>query len=156
MQLICCIVFHPTWYKRSENLRWGHCRQVFSRDWGWLVWDGALPITRDTYPTKLEQLRIVQYDSCRGLEGWTVVNFELDSFYDYKLRQSESVVDRQAVQVIFTEEEARLRAARWLMIPLTRAMDTLVIHIKQSHSAVKDALEVAAQKHADFIEWYRF
>lgn len=126
------------------------------QDWGWLVWDGASPITRNTYPTKLEQLRIAQYDSCRGLEGWTVVNFELDSFYDYKLRQSESAVNRQAVQVSFTEEEARLRAARWLMIPLTRAMDTLVIHIKQSHSTVRDALEVAAQKHADFIEWYRF
>lgn len=119
------------------------------QSWGWPVWDGASPAVRDTYPTQLNQRRIVQYDSCRGLEGWTVVNFGLDLFYDYKLRQT---VDETS-GVAYDEALARNRAVRWLMIPLTRAMDTLVIHLHQAHSPVRDALQAVAQHHTDFVEW---
>ncbi len=35
------------------------------------VWDACDDRVRDTVPTEPAQWRIVQYDSCRGLEGWS-------------------------------------------------------------------------------------
>lgn len=116
--------------------------------WGFKVWDGTNPSIRGSYPTDNQQLRLVQYDSCRGLEGWVVVNFELDSFFDYKLNQlrrtSLDITDSTAIH---------LRAARWLFIPLTRAMDTLVIHLTERSSLLKSVLKAVAVEHNDFVEW---
>lgn len=114
-------------------------------DWGWKVWDGTSFAVRSTYPTDNNALRIVQYDSCRGLEGWTVVLLALDEFYNYKLKQltaSAGVGDNPKIQ-----------AARWLMIPLTRAMDTLVIHITDHESPVRDALKAVAAQFGEIVEW---
>jgi hypothetical protein len=54
---------------------------------GGKVWDGTARDVRDHYPTDRQELRFVQYDSCRGLEGWTTVNYDLDQLWDYKVRQ---------------------------------------------------------------------
>jgi hypothetical protein len=117
-------------------------------DWGFKIWDGTDPFIRGSYPTDNQQLRLVQYDSCRGLEGWVVINFELDSFYEYKLAQLQ-----QTNHLTADPAAIRLRTIRWLFIPLTRAMDTLVIHLTGHASPLKEALKAAASYHRDFVEW---
>ena len=52
-------------------------------NWGYLVWDGVDPDTRHSSAKNVEQLRVVQYESCRGLEGWIVVNLAFDEFHDF-------------------------------------------------------------------------
>jgi hypothetical protein len=42
--------------------------------WGISLWDGTLSDTRTEYPRDVKQHRLLQYDSCRGLEGWIVVS----------------------------------------------------------------------------------
>jgi hypothetical protein len=125
-----------------------HPTQTF-QNWGWQVWDGTNSQTRSTYPTTLNQLRIVQYDSCRGLEGWITVNFAFDLFYDYKIRQAQLASD----EVAYADEVQRLQTVQWLLIPLTRAMDTLVIHMTTRPSPVRSALEAIARQQPDFVEW---
>lgn len=122
---------------------------------GYDIWDGTLPTVRESYPDT-NQLRILQYESCRGLEGWTAVNFELDSFYDYKLQSlyHRLQTSQQITGLPFDEDQIRLLAARWLMIPLTRAMDTLVIHLTGQPSPVREALRAAANQHGEYVEWY--
>lgn len=114
-------------------------------DWGWKAWDGASFAVRGTYPTDNDELRIVQYDSCRGLEGWTVVLLSLDEFYNYKLKQLTASAGMG--------DNPKIQAARWLMIPLTRAMDTLVIHITDQASPVRDALKAVAAQFGEVVEW---
>jgi hypothetical protein len=83
---------------------------------GGSVWDGTSRDVREHFPTHRDQLRFVQYDSCRGLEGWTVINFQLDTLWDYKRGQwfsEDHIVDdlyRNA------EETASQHASRWVMI----------------------------------------
>jgi hypothetical protein len=97
----------------------------------------------------LDEFRIVQYDSCRGLEGWTVVNLAFDALYDYKHtsydppEQPEMFFDAQA--------EAHRYAARWLMIPMTRAIDTLVIQVSAAAHPVTEALHAASDACGDAI-----
>lgn len=113
--------------------------------WGLKTWDGASPAIRSTYPIDVEQLRVVQYDSCRGLEGWVVFLFSLDEFYAYKRNQLNSP-NANITSV-------RVQAARWLLIPVTRAMDTLVIHVSDRNSPVYAALKTAAERCPGFVEW---
>ena len=123
------------------------------KEWGFDVWDGVSENVRESYPTRLEQLRIVQYDSCRGLEGWAVINLAFDDLYEYKYRTF-GPTDEEAAQDFFNRDEAaRHHALRWLMIPLTRAIDTLVIHVSSEDSFVKDKLRLAARECINIVEW---
>jgi hypothetical protein len=129
--------------------------QLFQQ-WGWPVWEGTSPIVRETYPTHLQQRRVVQYDSCRGLEGWAVVNFALDDFYDYKLQRSYTTLQQDEKHIGYNQARAQIYAARWLMIPLTRAMDTLVIHVRQKNSKVREALLTVLSQYPEFVEWLNY
>lgn len=125
-------------------------------EWGYRVWDGASADVRDSYPTEVDQLRIVQYESCRGLEGWIGVNLGIDTFYTMKLAAAEAAVSAGAgAPGAFTDDRsAAMRfAARWLLIPLTRAIDTLVIQLDDESSPVKTALEAAARECGDYVDW---
>jgi hypothetical protein len=98
-------------------------------------------------------LRIVQYDSCRGLEGWTVINYAFDDFYDYKKRQFLSAPPDLGGLFDTVEDLAAAYAAQWAMIPITRAMDTLVINVSKKPSPLKDALMQIFEDRSDFVEW---
>lgn len=123
------------------------------KSWGYDVWDGVSVDVRDSYPTSVQQLRIVQYNSCRGLEGWIVVNLGFEQLYDYQLSKWKSLINTQPG--VFSDDPILpIRyAARWLMIPLTRAIDTLVIQIGKEDSVVRTALKQSADICRDFVEW---
>ena len=122
---------------------------------GVAVWDASSTDIREHYPTNRDALRLVQYDSCRGLEGWTVINYALDDFYEYKYQQW--LASPQDVDGLFDTREdlASAFATQWAMIPLTRAMDTLVINIVQKESAIKEALFQMQKRRGDFVEWIK-
>jgi hypothetical protein len=119
------------------------------------IWNGTDTGTRSgTYPLSSKQLRVVQYDSCRGLEGWTCVNFALDEFFDHKASLWKAPPNYTAPSTQDAAVRSRLYAARWIMIPLTRAMDTLVIQIDRSDSfLVRILRQVACGPCKDYVEW---
>lgn len=120
---------------------------------GGAVWDASSSDVREIYPTERDALRIVQYDSCRGLEGWTVINYAFDDFYEYKFDQWLASPPDLGGLFESKEELAAAFATQWMMIPLTRAMDTLVINVSQRSSVVKDALRSVHKRRSDFVEW---
>jgi hypothetical protein len=119
------------------------------------VWDATSMDVREHFPNDRDALRIVQYDSCRGLEGWTVINYAFDEFWEYKYRQWLSAPQEPGNLFDTPEERAGAFASRWAMIPLTRAMDTLVVNVSYQRGAAKDALERIHRKRADFVEWIK-
>lgn len=122
---------------------------------GGKVWDASAIDVREHFPTDRDAIRIVQYDSCRGLEGWTVINYGFDDFWDYKYQQWLSSPQEPGGSFDTTEERAAAFASRWAMIPLTRAMDTLVINVSSQPSAIKEALVKVKEQRADFVEWIK-
>lgn len=119
------------------------------------IWDACSVDVREHFPTNRDALRIVQYDSCRGLEGWSVINYGFDEFWNYKRQQWLS--SPQDTDDLFEspEERAAIFASRWAMIPLTRAMDTLVINVSTNSSVMRDALLVVHEQRSDFVEWVK-
>lgn len=92
---------------------------------GWKVWDAVDERTRRQFPRSADELRIVQYESCRGLEGWTTVLDGLDEFWE--LKRSQAIQSQLVGGVPESGASPESIAWRWCMIPLTRPIDTLVI-----------------------------
>jgi hypothetical protein len=120
---------------------------------GYQVWDGAIQDIRQDFPRSPEQFRIVQYDSCRGLEGWTVFALRFDDFWAFKIAEGLRRGTASGDLFVTAEEVARQHAGRWAMIPMTRAMDTLVINVSPANTPVHAVLRDIAERHRDFVEW---
>ena len=149
------------WQKDLSSLKDGKCNEdeTYSipgraiQQNGSLVWDACSTDVRENYPTDRDALRIVQYDSCRGLEGWTVINYAFDDFFDYKRRQFLSSPPDSGGLFDTAEDLAVAYAAQWAMIPITRAMDTLVINVSKRPCRLKDALRSVFEMRSDFVAW---
>lgn len=119
---------------------------------GIFIWDGTDPGNREGYPIDAEEVRLLQYDSARGLEGWSVVCMDFDVFLEEKTAEYQD----GAVNMLMLEspeERKRKYLYNWAMIPLTRAIDTLVITIKDPNSKAAKLLREIAEEHPDFVNW---
>lgn len=116
------------------------------------LWDGTSVDIRSEFPTDPQQHRILQYDSCRGLEGWIVVCLHLDSFFEYK--RETYVPDLEKEIALYSVDEMKLKFAyQWLMMPFTRAIDTLVISFKNPNSDIAKMLRKIGRERGDFVEF---
>lgn len=116
------------------------------------IFDGTNPVLRGQYPTSVEQCRLYQYDSCRGLEGWCTVCLGFDELIEYKGNIYKD--DQQNSLALESPEDRKHRFVYlWSLMPLTRPMDTLVIVLDYPQSEVGMILKDIADKNPDFVEW---
>lgn len=116
-------------------------------------WNGLDNKTRLEYPTNLDDVRLLQYESARGLEGWTVVCLDFDVFLDIKDKQY-NPQDMKDALLLESEEEKKLRYMyHWAMIPLTRAIDTLVITLRNKESHIGKLLKAISEEINDYVIW---
>ena len=127
---------------------------------GLAVWDGTSKDLRSTYPTNVDKHRVLQYDSCRGLEAWVNVCLELDDFVRYKSSTFDEDKQREANSPddpeLFQASADELRHSfvyLWSLIPLTRAIDTLIITLKDPNSEYAKKLKECCDSNRDFTEW---
>lgn len=121
---------------------------------GYEVWDGVDEIARKDFPRSKKQFRVVQYASCRGLEGWTVVLIEADRYWEEcRVTRGEQALKAEETAAFEDLAEVSARHA-WhrALIALTRPIDTLVIGLNDKSSAFSRALLEVASKCPEFIE----
>ena len=132
-------------------------------------WRGFNEDDRRIYPVRDGQLRAVRYDSCRGMEGWTTLCLGLDLFYAQRV--AEPLVDEESLQATLRqtmkenysdaafaeklEQAEREYAFHWLMIPLTRSIDHLVVHLHDENSSLGLILKAVSARCPGQIEWVR-
>lgn len=146
------LIVPPSDVAGSSNDRRSRLAQHLEKS-GMAVWDGTNLASRRDFPRSVDTFRVVQYDSCRGLEGWTVVCDGFDKFWNYKYQQY--MLDQSSLksEEMLTREEAASRFAwQWCFIPLSRPIDTLVICLNDLNSPLSQAVLAAAQAHPDFVE----
>ncbi|MBI9073507.1 MAG: AAA family ATPase [Melioribacteraceae bacterium] len=120
------------------------------------IWDGTSNDLRTEYSVNLNEHRLLQYESCRGLEGWTVACLNFDDFIQYKYDTfaDENKDNPQQSLALETFEEMRHKFIYlWSLIPLTRAIDTLIITIRDKDSFIAKKLKEVYQENPDIIEW---
>jgi hypothetical protein len=137
----------PTFIQGSADNRASSIATALEAE-GEPVWDACNRITRTLPSTDENAWRIIQYASCRGLEGWATVLFAIDDLYANKLKYpSSSDADGDI--------DAELVARRWLLIPLTRAVHLLVVHVRDPESPVGSLLrEATSALPKGVVEWY--
>ena len=117
------------------------------------IWDGTNADNRASMLIPSDQIRVIQYDSSRGLEGWTCICLNLDSFIEEKMTLYTADDNRNELML---ESEAELRTKyllNWLFMPLTRAIDTVVISLKSRESEIGKILFKIAEENPDYINW---
>ena len=121
---------------------------------GYDIWDGVDDSLRKDFPRSRNQFRIVQYASCRGLEGWTVVLHQADRYWEecrYR-KEKEGLSDAEVMAFEDLGEVAEREAWQKAMIPLTRPIDTLVITLEALDSRFSRSLLDIARDCSDFVE----
>lgn len=119
------------------------------RAWGCQVWDGTQSEVRDSFPTSVDDYRVVHYRSCRGLEGWTVVCQGFDTYYNECLRLARLT---KPTGLISQEEHALRMAASQLLIPLTRSMKHIVLQLDR-RGQVYTICKKLQGEYPDVVSW---
>lgn len=141
--------------KITKQIKLSHCSLVDKFENEISFWDGTNKELRRDYGVKIDQHRLIQYDSCRGLEGWSVICFELDELVKYLGNKYEKhPTDSSNELALESPEETKNRFIyMWTLIPLTRAIDTLVITIKDKNSNMAKKLYEIYKENPNLIEW---
>lgn len=100
------------------------------------IWEGLDDLGKTTMPGN-DEFRIIRYESTRGLEGWITVLLDFDVFLNDQI--TKRCDHAKPWHDLSTEEKNDVAA--WVMIPLTRAVDTLVITLRDPASWVADVLK---------------
>lgn len=93
---------------------------------------------------KNKECRVYSYESCRGLEAWTVVCHRFHELFETEHPHTYSEIPFEAAR--------KYMLTLWTLIPLTRAIDTLVI-VVQKNSETAKVLKEIAEREPDFIEY---
>jgi hypothetical protein len=81
-----------------------------------------------------------------------VVCIWLDDFISHK-RWVFDRTKRPPSEELFEEETKDTFAYRWSMIPMTRAVDMLVITLRDASSEVAEVLRTLSGDNPSFVEW---
>jgi hypothetical protein len=137
----------------TKTIKQRHCSLVDEFSSSIDFWDGTNRELRRDYPVKVDQHRLIQYESCRGLEGWTVVCIEIDELVKYLSNKYKDDTENLELELESPEEKKNRYVFMWSLIPLTRAIDTLVITIKDRNSEISNKLYELYRANTEFIEW---
>ena len=119
-----------------------------------MFWDGTeSDKSKLNVPNPFES-RLIYYESCRGLESWSVACFSIDKFFKLKKEHPDAekfllTEEKGDTRNLFltNEERRNMCAATWVLMALTRVIDTLYIQIDDENSefgkVIKKYLEIA-------------
>lgn len=100
--------------------------------------------------------RCLLYESCRGIEAWNVLCIDLDKFYHNQFLSEEAIVYAKEAAGLF-QDEATLSgykhqyASLWVLMAITRAIDTLYIKLSNPYSDfARKVIEIA--RNTSYIE----
>jgi hypothetical protein len=145
--LVDCLMCLPPKHGNDDRARLEFLAAAESA--GVPTWDGTDAAVRASATAGLEALRLVRYDSCRGLEGWITVALDIDQFVESKERYPNLHPDDPVIA-------AQIVADRWTLIPLTRAVHTLVITIQDEQSRIAHVLREVTSDSSfprGIVEW---
>lgn len=123
------------------------------------LFDGTNSENREYFSLDNSLCRLYQYDSCRGLEGWTVICYDFDLLIEHKLNLFRTKLQNGEMKPYLgagIDDTAKVMTYLWALMPLTRPIDTLVITLRDPSSEIGKLLSKMNKdrKHYDgIIDW---
>lgn len=119
---------------------------------GILLWDGINDDRRIDYSINLDEARVLQYESSRGLEGWTVCCLDFDEFIRIKEEHYDPSRAGNALLLESAAEQKKKYLLNWTLIPMTRAIDTLILVLKDHNSRFSKSILECASHLSDYVQ----
>lgn len=141
----------PSMVEHDDGIKTFMYKTEYERN-GILLWDGTTDDNRTEYAIDLEESRVIQYDSSRGLEGWTVCCLGFDSFLKYKEDIYKASDEGSSLLLESPEDIKKKYMLNWAMMPMTRAIDTLIIALEDENSSFSKMIIEMANEYTDYIE----
>ena len=120
---------------------------------GLKVYNGTTEDKEGKYPIDIEECRLYNYNSCRGIEGWAVICFFIDRLIEEKKKYAPYVAKRPFESDQDCEARKEREIYKWVLMPLSRAIDKLVITIADKNSKIAKILKELHEEHKDYISW---
>lgn len=119
---------------------WAHKREL---ETDLMFWDGATDDKNQLGIPSPNECRLLFYESCRGLEAWSVACFNIDRFYNSRLNDPEAELfllssekESGMQQMNITNDERKaMFAGTWVLMALTRPIDTLYLKFDHPDAA---------------------
>lgn len=121
---------------------WKHLGTLEKNDF--MFWDGTVEDKSQLIVPSPNESRIIYYESCRGLEAWSVACFSLDKFFNQKRDDPDAerflIDDKEKTKLmqdmfkVSNEDRKNMYAATWLLMAMTRTFDSLYIQINDRNS----------------------
>jgi len=113
---------------------WKHIKTLEENDF--MLWDGTVDGKSQLIVPSPNESRVIYYESCRGLEAWTIACFALDKFFSQKREDPDA--EKYLIGDLFlnqdNEQRKSMYSATWALMALTRVIDTLYIQINDRNS----------------------
>ena len=158
IDLLHCVPSQDLFFNSETGEKQSHIAKKFG-DFGYSLWDASGRKTRATIPDHLDVMRFVNYQSSRGLEGWSVFCHGFDDFWNEMLKKGAEAFDLASTQTDLFKSQFQSKnefiqdyAAKWACIATTRAVDSLVIQINDKNSQIGKKLFDLSKKD-DSIYW---
>jgi hypothetical protein len=121
---------------------WQHMAKL-EKD-NFMFWDGTVEDKSNLNVPSPNESRVIYYESCRGLEAWSVVCFSFDKFFSQKQDEPDAekfLIDNEEktklTQDLFkvsNDDRKKMYAATWALMAMTRTIDSLYIQVNDRNS----------------------
>lgn len=97
-------------------------------------------------------IRAIYYESSRGLEAWSTMCFDINGFFESKRNEAEA--DNFLLNEIMEPEIRKDKyAATWVLMALTRSIDTCYLELKNSNNALNDSIESFINRNPKYVKF---
>ncbi len=108
---------------------------------------------RSLSPPGSLSVRSIYYESCRGIEAWSVMCFNLDEFFEQKTLEKDA--DNYLLESLFdqlTPDKRRaMYAATWVLMAITRSMENCYIQLQNRESSLSKAILSFKEKYPKYV-----
>jgi hypothetical protein len=112
---------------------------------------GNIDKKKQSVPGSLS-IRAIYYESSRGLEAWSTMCFDINAFFESKRNEDEA--DNFLLDEIMEPELRKDKyAATWVLMALTRSIDTCYLELSNSNNALNDSIENFILRNPKYIKY---
>lgn len=108
---------------------------------------------RKLSPPGALSVRSIYYESCRGIEAWSVMCFNLDVFFEQKTQEKDA--DNYLLESLFDqlnpEKRRNMYAATWILMAINRCIENCYIQIQDPKSSLSKALLSFKEEYPQYV-----
>lgn len=119
-------------------------------------WVGAVANKQKLPFPSPNEVRVLNYESCRGLESWCVMCFNIDSFYTAQTQSTnaENFLLHEGA-IMSSDQRSAMYAITWILMAATRAIDTLYLQLSNNENPLFKLCQEYAELNASKCTVYK-